>query len=151
MTDSMNFVQLIEDGDVAGVQRLLAVHGESVHRHIAFERPWGEELWLPLHLAAKAGEVRIVEMILDAGGNVDGRTRFTESPTKARATALHVACSETNVDVVRLLLQRGADVRARKADGGQPRDIAEGLIAAGHEGADEILEVIEEFEGFQGT
>ena len=146
MTYSMNFLQLIEDGDVTSIKRLLETYPESVHRHIALERPWGEELWLPLHLAAREGNQQVMDMILDAGGNIDGRTRFIESPLKARATALHIATSERKCEAVRLLLQRGADVFARKADGALPGEIAQALVDAGHEDAQAILSLIRGYE-----
>lgn len=68
--------------------------------------------------AARAGDVAAVEAELDAGVPVD-------STDKYGATALAMAAAEGEVDVVRLLLARGAEVdKAEEFYGSRPLDTA---------------------------
>ena len=60
----------------------------------------------PLHLAAHAGHVPTVEVLLKAGVSRDARTKVDRTP-------LHLASQEGHKDVVQLLLQHGADVNAK--------------------------------------
>jgi len=53
-----------------------------------------------------------------------------------RRTALHLAASEGQLDVVRLLIERGADVSARDRWGGTPLDDAR---RHGHRAVEELL------------
>ena len=149
MTNSTNFLFLIEEGDNQAILSLLEQHPKAVHRHMAYPRPWGEELWLPLHHAARLGKTDVIEMLIDKGANLDGRTRFILGPMKARATALHIAVSEHQLEAARLLLRNGADLHARKADNASPREMVEALIDAGQAGWEPFLELFDEFEDLQ--
>jgi len=62
----------------------------------------------PLHEAAEGGWAPIVERLLNAGASV-------ETKCMGGTTGLHFACTSSNVPeaVVQLLLDRGADIRAR--------------------------------------
>jgi outer membrane protein assembly factor BamB len=55
--------------------------------------------------AARNGDLAAVTRLLDSGVPVDARSRYG-------ATALFFACDKRHLDVVRLLLDRGADVNA---------------------------------------
>ncbi|GLE08762.1 hypothetical protein PINS_up020177 [Pythium insidiosum] len=55
---------------------------------------------VPLHYAARNGDVDVVRMLLDRGGDAEVRD-------KDGRTALHVASHNARVDVVRMLLDRG--------------------------------------------
>ena len=95
--------------------------------------------WQPLHFAAAGGHVPLIELLLARGADAaaagrHGRTPFLEAawcghtgavrafldagmPVDAHrdvsgATALHLAAEKARADVVALLLERGADVRA---------------------------------------
>ncbi len=59
----------------------------------------------PLMLAAKIGEVSIVEQLLESGASVDNNAVNAE-----RRTPLMVAISSNNADVAALLLSRGASI-----------------------------------------
>src|SRR5512145_3026226 len=61
--------------------------------------PLVEELWA----AAREGSVARVRKALDAGAPVDAGNRY-------QATALTFAADRGHVDVMRLLIERGADV-----------------------------------------
>ena len=56
-----------------------------------------------LHLAVYAGNMNIVEQLLDHGANIDGRNDYGE-------TALFYAARKGMPALVRLLLQRGSDI-----------------------------------------
>src|SRR5262249_48329988 len=55
--------------------------------------------------APRDGDIAAVTRLLDSGVPVDARSRYG-------ATALFFACDKQHTDVVRLLLDRGADVNA---------------------------------------
>jgi len=71
-----------------------------------------------LHYAARAGEVRVCEILLEHGADVNARTR------NIRATALHRAASppasslhKSHAEVVDLLLRHGAEPNLTDVDG----------------------------------
>jgi uncharacterized protein len=106
----------------------------------------------PLHIAAFAGRVEAVELLLRRGAEIDTITRnrfhttplvlalLTEQEDTARLlvgrgadlrvpedggrTALHVAASAGNLALVGLLLDHGADPRAKADDGSTPGALA---------------------------
>lgn len=61
-----------------------------------------EDLWQ----AARDGDVKRVEALLEAGVPVDAKTEYD-------CTALYFAANSNHADVVRLLLEKGADVNVR--------------------------------------
>lgn len=61
----------------------------------------------PISLAAWYGDAQIVQLLIDAGADVNSRTT-------SNYTALHAAASEEHVKIVRTLLAAGADVNYRK-------------------------------------
>ncbi|QQE13718.1 ankyrin repeat domain-containing protein [Planctomycetota bacterium] len=146
MTQSINFLDLIAAEDLHAIKNLISQHPQSVHTHMAYDRPWGEELWLPIHHAVRLHKTEIVQLLIDLGSNVNGRTRFQPGPTKARATALHIAVTENQPDIARILLNSGAELHARKADGASPRDMIQALLDAGQSQYQPFLELINEFE-----
>ena len=83
--------------------------------------------------AAKAGDLKRVQVLLDAGTNVNGVNKNDE-------TALHLAAESRNGKLTDLLLEAGANVNARnsygrtplwEAAGGRELRIIERLIDAG--------------------
>jgi Ankyrin repeats (3 copies)/Domain of unknown function (DUF3471) len=56
--------------------------------------------------AARKGDVAAVKAFLDAGVDVNAKTRYG-------ATALSYACDKGNLEVVKLLIERGADVNVK--------------------------------------
>ncbi|KAG4927626.1 hypothetical protein JHK85_054112 [Glycine max] len=63
-----------------------------------------------LCVAARKGEVRSIQRLIEGGAVVDGRDQHGW-------TALHRACFKGRVEAVRALLERGIDVEARDEDG----------------------------------
>jgi ankyrin repeat protein len=69
--------------------------------------------------AAAGGDVNTVKALLDSGTPVNGLDQAGES-------ALHAACWSGKTEVVKLLLNRGADPEIKKADGASPVNLATG-------------------------
>src|SRR5579862_1701692 len=148
---------------LAFVRAVMADDGAAVHRMLADDRSLSNLrvngcLWRDapdaddpnrfalsdqsvtvLHLAASNNRVSAAEALLDAGAEVN--TRGYEG-NLGQCTPLNLATfsGAHNLDVVRLLLSRGADPNARSSAGSSPlaaaaehgeREICEALIDAG--------------------
>jgi ankyrin repeat protein len=73
----------------------------------------------PFLHAASRGNVSIMSALIDAGANIN-------TQDDSGLSALHVAVEENQIDAIFLLLQRGANLLARDAEGDTPYDIAHG-------------------------
>jgi ankyrin repeat protein len=72
-----------------------------------------------LHLAARNGHDKIIEILLAKGADLS-------SSDKAGLSALHYAAAAGHVDCCALLLRGGANVWARTSDGLTPETAARG-------------------------
>ena len=112
----------LKSDDVSSVRQRLDADPEATGGYLAVERDWGEELWLPLHVAVEvggAGAAEVVALLLERGAKADARTRF-RTPMHARATALHLASQRIDPALVAMLLHAGADADAMDARGDTP-------------------------------
>lgn len=73
--------------------------------------------WHPLHYAAHWGHLRLVELLLAAGAEVD-------STTAEGTTPLMVAARRGHEDIARVLLAAGADARRRNTHGQMARALS---------------------------
>jgi ankyrin repeat protein len=90
----------VENGDIEAVRALL-------DRDPALIRSRDKDGYTMLHLAAKAGHLQLVELLVARGTPVDIR-----SHDGSNLTALHLAAGENQLDTVTLLLEKGADIDA---------------------------------------
>lgn len=68
----------------------------------------------PIHFAARQGNIGAVTALLDAGADIDARTKGDQS------TPLLIAIINGHFDLAKLLIDRGADVRLAAANGVTP-------------------------------
>ncbi len=67
--------------------------------------------WTALHIAAEKGHVKLVELLVDRGADMNWRHEIS------RLTAFHLAALGGHTEVVKLLAAKGADVNIKmKAD-----------------------------------
>ncbi|MEN6310164.1 MAG: ankyrin repeat domain-containing protein [Acidobacteriota bacterium] len=84
----------------------------------------------PLHHAARYNRKATAELLLAKGVSVDSRDRAQRTPL------LLLTLMTTNVDVARVLIQRGADVNAQDANGNMP------LEQAAHNGSLALIDLL---------
>jgi ankyrin repeat protein len=100
----------VKAGDVSHVQQLLAEDPELVNVRDGDQST-------PLHWAAWKDQPEIIEVLLDAGAEIQCHNENYHWGT----TPLHAAAHGNNKRAVAALIRRGADVNALKADGkGRP-------------------------------
>ena len=95
-----------KDGDIAKIHTLLAAEPELV---------WAldKQKSTPLHWAAYKGHPGAIEVLLDAGAEIDAQSEnFTWG-----TTPLHAAANGNHREAAAALIRRGADINALKADG----------------------------------
>ena len=122
---------LIESGMDAGVQDMLnntplhiaAFHGydEAINllvAHGADVNAVNEAGRTPLYEAVRVGHKAAVNALLSNGADV--RMRYASS----KSSVLHLAVKDDNYQVAGLLLDSGADPKARNVQGDRPLDIA---------------------------
>ena len=69
--------------------------------------------WTALHLAARSDEPQVIEVLLEAGADVEAETLFKARP-------IHTAVDAESANALRLLLDAGANVNARGSSKATP-------------------------------
>jgi ankyrin repeat protein len=72
--------------------------------------------WLPLHYAARWGDIDMLNVLIKAGANINGKTKNKE-------TALHKCARWDRKEVSIILLKLGADPTIRNSDGSKTSDM----------------------------
>lgn len=97
----------------------------------ARQRPAGATT--PLHVAANAGDIEQIQLLISRGAEVNVKDKFGETP-------LHIAADKGYKNIAELLIINGANVNASDEDGYTPlldailwrhKDIVELLIGSG--------------------
>lgn len=105
---------------------ILLHHGAATEKRSPF---YGKQ---PLHFACdhSCGNLGMVRKVLDAKANIDAQDMDGN-------TALHLACTESNVPVVELLLERRANVNLMDIDGETP--LVRACLARSHRLVEALL------------
>lgn len=106
-------------GWVATVRALLDVDA-TLLESLYVDRPMAE--YTPLKAAAACDREDVAALLLDRGANIDGQATLTSSG-EGRTTALHAAVGGAAMGTLRLLLERGADVRLKHWWGATPMEL----------------------------
>lgn len=106
--------QAVEAGDLARVEALVRADADVVA-----EADDQRDRNLPLHIAAKTGQLEIIEYLIDNGAVVDGHDRDESTP-------LMVACLLGQPEAAMLLIKHGAKVDQADLNGATPVTFAMG-------------------------
>ena len=98
-------------------QHALSVAGLLIKHGAEPATPATEAKITPLHVAAEAGHVRLVDLLLRHGGST-----LADTPDATGRTPLHYATQSLRAKVVFTLLQHGANPRAADSAGKVPFD-----------------------------
>ncbi len=102
----------IEEGDLSRVQSLVRADAEVIS-----QPDDNRDRSLPLHTAAIAGQLEIIEYLIAGGASVEGHDADESTP-------LMVACHRGQVDAVKALLRHGALVDQADRNGSTPGSFA---------------------------
>jgi ankyrin repeat protein/truncated hemoglobin YjbI len=97
----------------SNIVRMLVHGGADVHAHDSLKH------CTALHMAARRGNIRVAEALLDCKANIEARDKLGDTPLR-RA----VNCGKT--EMVAFLLSRGADAHAKGNKGLAPWQVARG-------------------------
>jgi uncharacterized protein len=101
MTDAqhMEYTQALGDNNIKLVKKYLD-EGIATPKDFFFG-------WTALHIAAEKGHVKLVELLVDRGADLNWRHEIS------RLTAFHLAALGGHKEVVKLLAAKGADINIK--------------------------------------
>lgn len=106
--------------------RLLIMHGADVN---ALQPDMGTGL-TPLQELVKWAEIDTIALLLQHGAEVNKKSRINAKQMIGGFTALHTAASAGRPDVVRFLLDNGAELTQQDVQGRSAIDFARGTLAS---------------------
>ena len=126
MKNKQPFIIAVQDGDIEAVRRLLATDKTLATQ---IDAPWFSFDAPAIVFAAASGNHELVEVLLDAGANIDVKSSWWAGGTSALQ---HAAGAMLNYDkeLAEYLIERGATVDAHAAAG---LDMSEKLAELIHE------------------
>jgi ankyrin repeat protein len=92
------FWNAVDAGDSEEVKRLISQHPDLIEARTFMG-------YTALHRAVKSANTNLVEILLNAGANVNAQA-------EAKITSLHIAAFDGNASIAELLLKAGANVNA---------------------------------------
>ena len=95
----------------------LDIVGKLLSEHPEHISSWGGFFGTPLHAASRRNHLKIVQLLLKNGAEVN-------APNRSGWTPLHFASQRGHLEVGRLLFEHGADVNAKKDDLSTPLHLA---------------------------
>ena len=109
--DATALTRAIQEGDVETAKRIIVAHPEGANEKDSEGR-------YPLHWAARRGNVRLAELLIEKGSDVNANMKGW--------TALHEASYWGKHEMAELLIEKGADVEAGSQTGSSPLATAAG-------------------------
>ncbi|HXS99701.1 MAG TPA: ankyrin repeat domain-containing protein [Elusimicrobiota bacterium] len=107
-------------GDDEPAVRALVKSGEDINATVPNRPPYLMNIFMtPLQIAAERGDARMAKLLLELGADVNRPDKSID-----HWTALHYAVKENQYEVVRLLLDAGADMMVRARNGETPADLS---------------------------
>jgi uncharacterized protein len=122
----------LDEFEAAGLGRTARL-AEILDRHPERANGWSADGFSPLHLAAFFGHLETVRLLLRRGAEVSAPAERSFEPG---VTPLQSAIAGGHTEIALELMEGGADVRARTADGVTP------LHAAAQRGDERVLEAL---------
>ncbi len=104
--DEKELYRAVKAGDVEKVREMVSANPQLVHARDGDQST-------PLHYAAWKGHAPVVEVLLDAGADIQAHNENYHWGT----TPLHAAAHGNQPQATKALIARGADVNALKANG----------------------------------
>ena len=119
LTSGRHLIELVQDGTAGDIDKAVSFaiyHGYSHHVREAVEHGIALSLERALHHASRVGEVGLIEYLVGAGADIDGRLRAN--------TPLMSAASANQLESARLLVRLGANLSIVSSQGDTAARIA---------------------------
>ena len=116
VTEDGRLHALCKDGKYKQIEKFLQTYKADLPAKLAYRR--GVFGYTPIHEAVSSGHAKVVELLLEHGGNPN-------SHCNSRYTPLHLAASSGHINCIRVLLANNADTTRTDEYGKTPIQTAE--------------------------